>query len=58
MTGDGRVVILEREFPSLAAYEADDDAFHGDADLMAAWRAMEALARSMRVELWDGPVWE
>jgi hypothetical protein len=48
-----RVVIVEREFLSLAAYEADDERFHGGPEFMALWRRMEACALSMDVELWE-----
>lgn len=58
LTGEARIIIVERQFPSLAAYEADDQAFHADASFMALWRSMEALAVSMTVELWEGPVWD
>ncbi len=58
LTGEGRDIIVEREFASLAAYEADDEAFHADADFMALWRSMEELAISMTVHLWQGPVWD
>jgi len=51
LTGE-RVVIVERSFESLAAYEADDAKFHGGKDFMALWRRMEACALSMDVELW------
>jgi hypothetical protein len=49
-----RVVIVERSFESLAAYEADDAKFHGGKDFMALWRRMEECALSMDVELWQG----
>jgi hypothetical protein len=58
LTGEARDVIVEREFPSLAAYEVDDEAFHADASFVGQWRAMEELAVSMTVELWQGPVWD
>lgn len=58
LTGEAREIILEREFESLAAYEADDAAFHGDPEFMALWRRMESHAASMRVELWEGPAWD
>jgi hypothetical protein len=38
----------------MAAYEKDDQAFHGDDEFMSQWRAMEECAASMRVELWQG----
>lgn len=48
-----REVVIEREFASLAQYEADDAAFHGGKEFMAMWRRMEACAESMTVELWQ-----
>ena len=54
MTGDGRTVILEREFESLAAYERDDEKFHDADDFMLLWREMEATLKGMRVEVWQG----
>lgn len=54
MTGEVRTRILEREFESLAAYEADDAKFHGATEFMALWRAMESTAKSIRVEVWQG----
>lgn len=53
MTGSGRTVVIEREFESLAAYEADDERFHDATDFMALWRTMEALLDRMRVEVWQ-----
>lgn len=53
MTGDGRWVMIEREFPSLSAYEEDDRNFHAGEEFMAKWREMESLAEVMRVELWQ-----
>jgi hypothetical protein len=50
MTGT-RTLVIEREFDSLAQYEADDAAFHGGEEFMALWRRMEATAESMEVEL-------
>ncbi len=46
-----REVIMEREFSSLADYEAKEAAFHAGADFMSLWRRMEACADSMEVEL-------
>jgi hypothetical protein len=54
VTGQARWLVVEREFPSMAAYEKDDQAFHGDDEFMTQWRAMEECAASMRVELWQG----
>ena len=51
LTG-GREVMVEREFESLAQYEADDSAFHAGKDFMALWRRLEVLADSMEVEIW------
>jgi hypothetical protein len=48
-----RVFMIEREFESLAAYEADDAAFHGGEEFMALWRKMEACAESMESQLWQ-----
>ena len=48
-----RTVMVEREFDSLAAYEADDRAFHGGEEFMALWRRMEACADSMESQLWQ-----
>jgi hypothetical protein len=48
-----RMVVVEREFESLAAYEADDASFHGGEDFMALWRRMEACAESMETEIWQ-----
>jgi len=48
-----RTAIIEREFDSLAEYEADDAAFHGGKEFMALWRRMEACADSMEVLLWQ-----
>lgn len=48
-----REVVIEREFASLAQYEADDAAFHGGKEFMTLWRRMEACAESMAVELWQ-----
>jgi hypothetical protein len=53
-TGEGRQLVVEREFTSLAAYEQDDERFHGGAEFMSLWREMEALAVQMRVEIWQG----
>jgi len=54
LTGDDRWVVMEREFDSLAVYEKDDAAFHGDKEFMRLWREMEGHAETMRVELWQG----
>jgi hypothetical protein len=54
MTGEGRTVILEREFESLAAYEDDDRRFHDATDFMRLWRTMETTLRGMRVDAWQG----
>lgn len=48
-----RMAVVEREFESLAAYEADDEAFHAGKDFMALWRRMEACAESMEAMLWQ-----
>lgn len=48
-----RVLMIEREFDSLAAYEADDRAFHAGEELMTLWRQMEACAESMESQLWQ-----
>jgi len=53
LTGDARYFIVERTFSSLAQYEQDDGAFHGDAELMSVWREMEGCLVSMRVDLWQ-----
>ncbi|MDQ6694812.1 MAG: hypothetical protein M3014_10415 [Chloroflexota bacterium] len=64
VNGTGRYFIVEREFASLAQYEQDDAAFHGDKELMTTWRQMEECLISMRVDLWKqlrprpGPVAE
>jgi hypothetical protein len=55
VTGDGRWVMIEREFDSLAAYELDDHNFHAGEDFMSKWREMESLAEQLRVELWQSP---
>jgi len=52
-TAGVRMVMVEREFDSLAAYEADDAAFHGGAEFMALWRRMEGCAESMETTLWQ-----
>jgi hypothetical protein len=52
-TGVGRIVVLEREFDSMAAYEADDERFHDARAFMALWREMETCLVSMRVEIWQ-----
>lgn len=52
-TGVMRTAIMEREFESLAAYEADDERFHSSREFMASWRELEATVREMRVELWS-----
>jgi hypothetical protein len=51
-TAGTRIFMIEREFDSLAAYEADDAAFHGGEVFMALWRRMEACAKSMESQLW------
>lgn len=51
--GTGRIVVLEREFESMAAYEADDERFHEAREFMALWREMETCLVSMRVEIWQ-----
>lgn len=53
VAGDGRWVLIEREFPSLAAYEEDDRNFHAGEEFMAKWREMESYAEQLRVELWQ-----
>jgi hypothetical protein len=53
LTGNARYIIVERNFDSLAQYEQDDAAFHGDGELMQTWRAMEECLLSMRVDLWQ-----
>jgi hypothetical protein len=53
MTGPARTVIVEREFESLAADEADDAWFHDFKEFMRLWRAMEGTLRAMRVEVWQ-----
>lgn len=53
MTGEVRTMILEREFESLAAYEADDAKFHGAKEFMRLWREMEDTLKGMRVEVWQ-----
>jgi len=45
--------MIEREFDSLAAYEADDRAFHAGEEFMALRRRMEACAESMESQLWQ-----
>ncbi len=52
MTGQLRTLIMEREFESLAAYEADDALFHSSPEFMAKWRELESLVRGIRVEVW------
>ena len=47
------MVLFEREFDSLAAYEVDDAAFHGGEEFMALWRRMESCAESMETTLWQ-----
>ena len=54
-SGDGRWVMIEREFESLAAYEEDDRNFHAGAEFMSKWREMEGFADQLRVELWQSP---
>ncbi len=54
MTGRLRTRIMEREFESLAAYEADDERFHSSPEFMAKWRELESLVREIRVEVWGG----
>ena len=53
MHGTGRDVRVEREFPSLAAYELDDENFHAGPEFMALWREMESHVESMTVELYQ-----
>jgi hypothetical protein len=55
VTGDGRWVMIERDFDSLATYEEDDRNFHAGEDFMTKWREMETHAEQMRVELWQSP---
>ncbi len=54
MTGPLRTVIMEREFESMAAYEADDERFHSSKAFMAKWRELEAASKAIRVEVWGG----
>ena len=51
LAGGARYCIVERTFASLAQYEQDDSAFHGDEELMNIWREMERCLVSMRVDL-------
>ncbi|MFM7063985.1 MAG: hypothetical protein ACKO04_10915, partial [Actinomycetes bacterium] len=53
MTGTARTVVVEREFESLAAYEADDEAFHAADGFMTLWRTMESYLDGMAVEVWQ-----
>jgi hypothetical protein len=53
ITAGTRMFMIEREFDSLAAYEADDAAFHGGEEFMALWRRMEGCADSMETTLWQ-----
>lgn len=55
VTGDGRWVLIEREFASLAAYEEDDRNFHAGEEFMSKWREMKSYADQLRVELWQAP---
>jgi len=48
-----RILMIEREFGSLAAYGADDRAFHAGEEFMALCRRMEACAESMESQLWQ-----
>ena len=43
---------MEREFDTLASYEADDAAFHGGEEFIALWRKLESTAESMEAEIW------
>ena len=43
---------MEREFDTLASYEADDAAFHGGGEFIALWRKLESTAESMEAEIW------
>jgi hypothetical protein len=52
-TAGSRVFMIEWEFDSLAAFEADDAAFHGGAEFMALWRRLETCAESMESQLWQ-----
>jgi hypothetical protein len=52
-TAGTRSFMIEREFDSLAAFEADDAVFHGGETFMALWRRMEACAESMESQLWQ-----
>lgn len=52
-TAGTRMLMVEREFESLAAYEADDEAFHAGAEFMSLWRQMEGCAESMESTLWQ-----
>jgi hypothetical protein len=54
-TAGTRKLMVEREFDSLAAYEADDAAFHGQEKFTALWRRMESCAESMETTLWQTP---
>ena len=47
-----RQLIVEREFDTLASYEADDAAFHGGEEFIALWRKLESTAESMEAEIW------
>jgi hypothetical protein len=41
--GVGNEVIWEKEYPDLAAFERDNDAFHSDTEIMERWRRLWGL---------------
>jgi hypothetical protein len=53
--GEGNLVLLEAEYPDLASFQKDNDAFNEDAEAMRVFRGMAALIvqGSARSELWE-----
>jgi hypothetical protein len=43
VVGAGNEIVWETEYPDLAAFERENDAFHADASLMERWRALWQL---------------
>jgi hypothetical protein len=42
--GTGNEVVWEIEYPDLATFQRENEAFHSDADVMKQWRALWQLA--------------
>jgi hypothetical protein len=53
--GEGNLVVLEAEYPDLASFHTDNDAFYHDAEAMRVFRSMAPLIvqGSARSELWE-----